>query len=167
MALSVSGTGDQVEAPRDGSPSESVAPEDRYVAEIAQSLMHLAHGLAVEYNNPAPAVQSVLRPSTAQPQSTPNRRSTRVTHFPEVFMIQPQSIRIKKKTGRKPTTLRCFMCPCLLAYKCELIKHMQVVHRIERSVSLLYKRVSQGGEIIQRLYGPKLIGTRREALPSN
>jgi hypothetical protein len=61
----------------------------------------------------------------------------------------------RKKTGRKPCPLTCFLCSSVLPYKCELISHLRTVHAISRSLSLMYKRINQGGEEIRRLYCPQ------------
>ena len=74
----------------------------------------------------------------------------------------------KKKTGRKPRLLTCFLCSSVLSYKCELISHLRTVHSISRSLSLMYKRINQGEEEIRRLYCPRtsIKGSRRLRLDS-
>lgn len=93
--------------------------------------------------------------SSAAPQASTNREEIAT----EVPVIESNSAAqtevpkpIKKKTGRKPTPLTCFLCPNVLPYKCALILHLQTVHHINRSQSLMYKRVNQGGEEIKRRY---------------
>lgn len=72
--------------------------------------------------------------------------------------VVPCAKKPKRKTGRKPTPRVCFMCPLVFPYKRDLIRHMQSVHDIHRSQSLMYKRINQGGEEIRRLYGqPKQV----------
>jgi len=68
----------------------------------------------------------------------------------------------KKKTGRKPSPMCCFLCPSVLPYKCTLITHLQTVHAINRSQSLMYKRVNQGGAEIRRLYSPENVVTEEQ-----
>lgn len=70
----------------------------------------------------------------------------------------------KQKTGRKPRPLTCFLCSTVLPYKCQLISHLRTVHAISRSLSLMYKRINQGGEEIRRLYCPRTAekGPRRQ-----
>lgn len=93
----------------------------------------------------------------------PSQEEERPTHINEAVLnsqgsevstaAAPESSKPpKKKTGRKPTPLTCFLCPSVLPYKCTLIKHLQTVHHINRSESLMYKRVNQGGEEIKRRY---------------
>ena len=58
----------------------------------------------------------------------------------------------RAKTGRKPTRHECFVCSAVLPYKFQLIQHFQVCHQVNKSQSLLYKRINQGAENMRRLY---------------
>lgn len=59
----------------------------------------------------------------------------------------------KAKTGRKPRDYECFICHEVCPYKIALIQHFQVCHHVQKSQSLLYKRVNQSPEAMRRLYG--------------
>lgn len=58
----------------------------------------------------------------------------------------------KGKAGKKPVPCVCFLCDEVLPYRIRLIEHLKKVHGIERSQSLMYKRLNQGEEEIKRLY---------------
>lgn len=58
----------------------------------------------------------------------------------------------KAKTGRKPLKYECFLCSSVMGYKVELIQHLQTSHHLNKSQSLLYKRINQGPEAMRRLY---------------
>lgn len=58
----------------------------------------------------------------------------------------------KGKAGKKPVPCVCFLCEEVLPYRIRLIAHLKKVHGIERSQSLMYKRLNQGEEEIKRLY---------------
>jgi len=58
----------------------------------------------------------------------------------------------KSKTGRKPQNHECFVCSAVLPYKFQLIQHFQVCHQVNKSQSLLYKRLNQSPEAMRRLY---------------
>ena len=73
----------------------------------------------------------------------------------EVFVSKPKRSSRKSKrgkTGRKPNPCRCFLCFVTLPYKRNLIAHLKGSHGIERSQSLMYKRINQGEEEMKRLY---------------
>ena len=64
----------------------------------------------------------------------------------------------KGKKGRKPHPITCFMCSVVVPYKRDFIHHLRDVHGIERSQSLMYKRINQGTEEIKKRYcGPKQV----------
>lgn len=58
----------------------------------------------------------------------------------------------KAKTGRKPKSYACAICPAVLPYKVCYIQHLQTCHQVKRSLSLLYKRVNQSPETLRKLY---------------
>ena len=58
----------------------------------------------------------------------------------------------KAKTGRKPKLYECFACFEAFAYKVELIEHFQAWHKVNKSRSLLYKRINEGEEAMRKLY---------------
>ncbi len=58
----------------------------------------------------------------------------------------------KAKTGRKPLKYECFLCAAAVGYKVELIQHLQTSHNLNKSQSLLYKRINQGPATMRRLY---------------
>lgn len=60
--------------------------------------------------------------------------------------------RKKGKAGKKPCPCVCFLCPEVLPYRIRLIAHLKKAHGIERSQSLMYKRLNQGEDVIKRLY---------------
>ena len=64
-------------------------------------------------------------------------------------LLQP-----RKKTGRKPQSHACYICAVPFPYKKELIKHLVTDHNLQRSTSLLYKRLNAGKKELQRLYDP-------------
>ena len=51
----------------------------------------------------------------------------------------------KKKPGRKPNVQICYICQATFPYKKELITHLGSDHGIQRSRSVLYKRLQKGG----------------------
>ena len=59
----------------------------------------------------------------------------------------------KAKTGRKPIPHPCFLCHAVLSYKGELVRHFQVCHELDKSQSVLYKRINQGEEAMRKMYG--------------
>ena len=84
-------------------------------------------------------------------------RTHKNTHFYHKFHRKntvdfSNSVRLKGKTGRKPKNYECFLCPEVLPYKVTLIHHYQTCHQINRSQSVLYKRVNQSPETMKRLY---------------
>jgi len=58
----------------------------------------------------------------------------------------------KAKTGRKPMQHPCFLCHAVLSYKGELVRHFQVCHELDKSQSVLYKRINQGEEAMRKMY---------------
>lgn len=56
------------------------------------------------------------------------------------------------KTGRKPASHFCFLCKEVFAYKGELVHHFRTYHQLDRSQSVLYKRIKQGEEEMRRMY---------------
>ena len=120
------------------------------------SLALLLHALRV----------SSLLPISARPSSAKCKKSRRKGHLKSkrtaaksLQKAEIQSIPTKKngepkaKTGRKPQNHECFVCSAVLPYKFQLIQHFQVCHDVQKSQSLLYKRVNQSPEAMRRLYG--------------
>lgn len=58
----------------------------------------------------------------------------------------------KKKSGRKPKMHLCQICQSQFPYKKELIRHLVSDHSINKSKSVLYKRLAKGKNELTRLY---------------
>ena len=58
----------------------------------------------------------------------------------------------KGKAGKKQNPCECFLCAEVLPNRLKLIVHLKKAHGIERSQSLMYKRLNQGEDEIKRLY---------------
>ena len=80
--------------------------------------------------------------------------STAPSQPPDQTVSHKQTNKGKKKgkAGKKPVPCVCFLCQDVLPYRIRLIAHLKKVHGIERSQSLMYKRLNQGEEEIKRLY---------------
>lgn len=57
----------------------------------------------------------------------------------------------KAKPGRKPKSYHCAICPGVFPYKVTYIVHLQTCHQVERSQSLLYKKVRESPERLRKL----------------
>ena len=125
---------------------------------LLPGLVHLAQRLCQHHEDGSTlaALGTISPPqNTAAPQAPDNKEETAVEMPANATNSAPQPVALKptkKKTGRKPSLLTCFLCPSILPYKCTLILHLQTVHHIDRSQSLMYKRVNQGGEDFKRRY---------------
>lgn len=115
---------------------------------------------AYEEGKQSPDLQAILHPQIPDLHTLTDGRggavfniSTDAVFSEEKSGLKPETPKpAKKKTGRKPSTFSCFLCPKVLPYKYALISHLQTEHAINRSQSLMYKRVNQGGDEIRRLY---------------
>jgi hypothetical protein len=129
----------------------AVSPD---LASLLPEIMRLALQITKSYKEcnsfPVFAVQPGSEPE--RPAQTDRIEGSLQGNEANTAAVPRNSKPAKKKTGRKPTPLTCFLCPSVLPYKCTLIKHLQTVHHINRSESLMYKRVNQGGDVIKRLY---------------
>lgn len=81
------------------------------------------------------------------------------------FIIEPQRRQVvtvkeikSRRKGRKPNPIQCFFCQEIAPYKRDFIQHLRVVHGIQKSQSLLYKRLREGSEAIKQRYcKPKVV----------
>lgn len=115
----------------------------------------LLHGLRVASLLPtAQAEIPRLNKKSSRKRHLKSKRS--IAKSPKKDLIKPIPRKIngelKAKTGRKPQIYECFMCHEVHPYKVSLIQHFQTVHNVQRSQSLLYKRVNQSPEAMKRLY---------------
>lgn len=106
----------------------------------------------------------VIRRRTDDPHSCPSRRDLDNAHLQSLstsqitlISLQKQQKNAKKsqkakKHQEKPEIWRCFLCFETVPYKIKLISHLKQVHGIERSQSLMYKRLNQGEDVMRRLY---------------
>ena len=108
----------------------------------------LLHGLQVS---------SVLPPS--KPSKRPRKTHKKATSLSRYYQFYGSRHKFRKnngdfkaKTGRKPSKHECFICFTVLGYKVELIQHLQTAHNLNKSQSLLYKRINQGPATMRRLY---------------
>lgn len=105
---------------------------------------------------------------TARKLPCPHPKELKKTHFKSHLRLhkskkpfpnpQNSAVRLtingkpKAKTGRKPKSYPCAICPAVLPYKVSYIQHLQTCHQVNRSLSLLYKRVNQSPETLRKLY---------------
>ena len=115
----------------------------------------LLHGLRVASS--LPTSQGEIphsRKRNSRKRHLKSKRNPRKSH--QIDNIKPIPTKMngepKAKTGRKPQIYECFICHEVHPYKVSLIQHFQAVHNIQRSQSLLYKRVNQSPESMKRLY---------------
>jgi hypothetical protein len=115
----------------------------------------LLHGLRVASLLPT-AQAEIPRSSKKNNRKRHLKSKQTIAKSPKKAHNKPISRKIngepKAKTGRKPQIYECFMCHEVHPYKVNLIQHFQAVHNVQRSQSLLYKRVDQSPEAMKRLY---------------
>ena len=101
---------------------------------------------------PSTRCEADFNPSPAYPATTESEAGLLPLSSLQHRGESTVSLQPGQKKPRNSRSCECFLCAEVLPNRLKLIVHLKKAHGIERSQSLMYKRLNQGEDEIKRLY---------------
>ena len=103
-----------------------------------------------------PASNSLIPPDTPADRDRVSAKAAHKKRHIVTTHVEPEETQVvpvtKGKRGRKPNPVTCFFCSEVVPYKRNFICHLREKHGIDRSQSLMYKRLKEGSGAIKQRY---------------